>query len=99
MAVSAVDVDVEREVAVTITFDDGAVCRYDLVDLRRACPCATCRGLRDAGQESWPRPGSPEPLTVVDAELVGAWGMSFTWNDGHDTGIYPWEALRSWCPD
>ena len=99
MAASAVDVDVEREVAVTVTFDDGAVCRYELVDLRRGCPCATCRSLRDAGELSWPRPGSPEPLAVVDAELVGAWGISFTWNDGHNTGIYPWDALRAWCDD
>ena len=99
MAASAVDVDVEREVAVTVTFDDGAVCRYELVDLRRGCPCATCRNLRDSGQTAWPRPGSPEPLTIVDAELVGAWGISFTWNDGHATGIYPWDALRTWCDD
>jgi DUF971 family protein len=99
VAATAVDIDVDRANAVTITFDDGAVCRYELVELRRACPCATCRNLRDTGQESWPRPGSPEPLAIGDAELVGAWGISFTWNDGHNTGIYPWDALRSWCGD
>jgi DUF971 family protein len=97
MPVTAVDIDVDRAHAVTITFDDGAVCRYELVELRQACPCATCRNLRDNGQESWPRPGSAEPLAIEDAELVGAWGISFTWNDGHNTGIYPWDALRSWC--
>jgi len=30
------------------------------------------------------------------AELVGAWGLSVTWNDGHSTGIYPFESLRRW---
>jgi DUF971 family protein len=99
MAATAVDIDVDRARGVTVTFDDGAVCQYELVDLRRACPCAACRNLRDGGQAVWPRPGSPEPLAIVDAELVGAWGISFTWNDGHATGIYPWDALRRWCEE
>src|SRR5438094_124655 len=64
VAVNAVDVDVDRARGVTVTFDDGAVCRYELVDLRRNCPCATCRNLRDHGEEAWPRPGSPQPLAV-----------------------------------
>jgi DUF971 family protein len=99
MAVTAVDVDVDRTRGVTVTFDDGAVCRYDLVELRQNCPCATCRNLRDRSEDAWPRPGSPQPLAVLDAELVGAWGISFTWNDGHATGIYPWDALRQWCEE
>jgi DUF971 family protein len=41
----------------------------------------------------WPQPSSPQPLRIVDAELVGAWGISFTWNDRHSTGIYSWELL------
>jgi DUF971 family protein len=34
------------------------------------------------------------PLRIVDAELVGAWAIGFTWNDGHRTGIYSWELLH-----
>lgn len=33
---------------------------------------------------------------INSAELVGAWGISITWNDGHSTGIYAWEILRRW---
>ena len=41
-----------------------------------------------------------DPATRVGlTELVGAWGISFTWNDGHATGIYPWDALRRWCDE
>lgn len=87
-------IDVERDVGVTIEFRDGHVAVYDLMSLRLACPCATCRGLRDQGEAGWPRPGSPSPLRITDAELHGAWGLSITWNDGHATGIYPFEALR-----
>ena len=91
------DVTVDREVALTVEFADGRTCRFELEDLRRACPCAGCRGMRDRGDSPWPAPRSPQPLTITDAELVGAWGLSITWNDGHSTGIYPWDALRDWC--
>jgi DUF971 family protein len=93
------DIQVERERAVTLTFDDGVVCELPLVDLRLACPCATCRSYRDRGEPAWPRPGSATTLSVTDAELVGAWGISFVWSDGHATGIYPWAALRAWCDE
>lgn len=90
-------VDIDRQRAVTVRFEDGAECTFGLVELRQACPCATCRAYRDQGEPSWPRPGQPTELTIVDAAFVGAWGISFTWSDGHATGIYPWDALRSWC--
>jgi prepilin-type processing-associated H-X9-DG protein len=89
-------IDVAREEGVTITFLDGHVARFDLAALRGACPCALCRGLRDQGEEVWPRPGSPTPLRIENAELHGAWGLRITWNDGHSTGIFPFESLRRW---
>ena len=63
------------------------------------CPCAECRGLRDRGEQAWPRPSSPRPLRAEDAELVGAWGLSVRWNDGHSTGIYSWDVLRAWSDE
>jgi DUF971 family protein len=89
-------IDVAKEEGVTITYLDGYVARFDLATLRRGCPCATCRGLREKGEPAWPRPGSPLPLRIQDAELHGAWGLNVTWNDGHATGIYPFESLREW---
>lgn len=90
------NIEVARDEHVTITFADGEVARFDIVALRERCPCATCRNHRDQGEPSWPRPGSPMPLRVQDAELHGAWGLTFTWNDGHATGIFPFERLREW---
>ena len=92
-------IDVDKQESVTLTYLDGFVARFDLPTLRRGCPCATCRGLRDQGQEAWPRPGSPLPLTIRTAELHGAWGLNVTWNDGHATGIYPFDSLRRWHED
>jgi DUF971 family protein len=89
-------IDVVRDESVTLTFGDGYVARFDLHALRQGCPCATCRGQRDRGETVWPRPGSPEPLRIEDARLHGAWGLAITWNDGHATGIFPFELLRRW---
>jgi DUF971 family protein len=93
------DIDIDRERSVTVRYDDGRACTFGLEELRQACPCATCRSLRDRGEAAWPRPGPPLTLRIEEAELVGAWGLSVTWNDGHATGIYPWDALRRWCDE
>jgi DUF971 family protein len=89
-------IEVVRDKGVTITFDDGFVVEFDLMTLRLACPCASCRGLRDQGAEVWPRPNSPLPLRIESADLHGGWGLAITWNDGHSTGIFPFESLRRW---
>lgn len=94
MSTTVVDITVERTRAVTVVFDDGVACEFPLAELRAACPCATCRGRRDAGSPAWS--GRPEDLSIADAQLAGAWGLSIRWHDGHDTGIYPWDALRQW---
>jgi len=43
-------------------------------------------------------PGTAEQrrmATVASAELVGQYALRITWADGHDTGIYDYELLRS----
>jgi len=50
----------------------------------------------------------PDPLAVRNAEdsllnlenveMVGGYALKFTWSDGHGTGIYTWDLLRSVCP-
>ncbi len=87
-------VDVDRAMGVTLEWEDGESTRLDLEPLRQRCPCAACRTRRESGQEVWPSPSSPRPLRIVDAEVVGGWGLGITWNDGHRTGIYSWELLR-----
>ena len=39
------------------------------------------------------------PLRIDGANLHGAWGLAITWNDGHTTGIFPFESLRRWDED
>ena len=91
-----VDITVLRDRALVVEYDDGVVCEFPLHDLRAACPCAECRGKRERGAPLEPPLGRSGELRIDDAELTGAWGLSITWNDGHATGIYPWDSLRRW---
>jgi DUF971 family protein len=96
MNAEPIDIDIVRDRSVTVTFDDGTVSEFPVNALRAACPCATCRGQRERGEVAWPRPGQPDTITIVDAQLSGAWGLSIDWSDGHSTGIYAWNVLRRW---
>lgn len=90
------DIQIDREQAVSIVFEDGGECVFPVPALRAACPCAGCRGMRERGDTAWPRPGASAAIAVRSAELNGAWGLTIDWSDGHSTGIYSWEALRRW---
>jgi DUF971 family protein len=89
-------VEASAAVGVRITWEDDHVSHWDLATMRGACGCATCHELRTAGKPVYM--GSADSLDVKDAELVGGYGVSFHWSDGHRTGIYRWQDLRDGCP-
>jgi DUF971 family protein len=96
--IDVANITVDRASHVEVTFEDGKVCRFELADLRSACPCAACRNARDHGRVPWPPAGEAAPeLAIADAHLVGAYGLGVMWSDGHSTGIYPFSSLRRWC--
>ena len=87
-----------RELA--LAWADGHESYFPFDELRRSCPCALCRGQRDA---------PPDPLRIVKAPArgevaiarlvpVGAYAVQIVWSDGHDTGIHSFESLRRSCP-
>lgn len=39
-----------------------------------------------------------EELNIERIEPVGGYALQFYWSDGHSTGIYTWEMLRTACP-
>jgi DUF971 family protein len=84
-----------------IRWRDGHESRYPLDDLRKVCPCADCR-TADRPQGglhvlSGPVIGRGESR-IVRMAPVGRYALGFTWNDGHSTGIYSFDFLRSLCP-
>lgn len=89
-------VELDRDRGLSVRWDDGTESHFGLEELRVNCPCAECRGRREQGQPAWPGPGAPQPLRAEAAELVGNFGLTIQWNDGHGTGIYAWGMLRAW---
>jgi len=68
--------------------------RLDARALRLACPCAAC--VDEMTGHRVLDPGAvPADIHVVGVELVGAYGIRIRWSDGHATGIYTFEWLRS----
>ena len=69
-----------------------------LEGLRRECPCAHCRELRDANEGGLTLL-QPEAVSataeVRGVSYVGRYGIRIEWADGHDHGIYTFEFFRA----
>ena len=83
-----------------ITWSDGERRLYAVSELRKSCPCATCRDERQAAAEA-PKQVLPvvdlaatQPLRVDQMAPVGNYAYGLTFSDGHETGIYTFELLR-----
>jgi DUF971 family protein len=79
-----------------ISWNDGAESFIPLEKLRRACPCASCRGEPDVlGRGENPRVSyGPHSFDLRAFKFVGGYAFQPTWNDGHETGLYPFAFLR-----
>jgi len=82
---------------VAIKWEDGRESFIGLEQLRRACPCAGCKGERDVmgnlhkGPEL---PLSPASFQLRDLARIGTYGVQPAWADGHASGIYTWDYLE-----
>ena len=92
-----VEVHVDRR-EMRITWSDGHQAVYDFEALRWRCPCAECQGEGNLpGKLASTRALSAEQTTMADLRVVGRYGFSPVWADGHETGIYTFRALRNLC--
>jgi DUF971 family protein len=78
----------------TIVWKDGHNSTYSLLDLRKKCPCATCRGGH--GGKVGAATGHIEKISLNSWKKVGRYALNITWSDFHDTGIYTYDHLRSY---
>ena len=76
-----------------IEWADETVSRYDVRQLRLACPCANCIDELTGAKRLDPAT-VPEDVKPVNIKSVGSYAISITWSDGHDTGIYAFDRLR-----
>jgi len=101
-----IKVRVSTGAGVDIVWADGHGSHYDFAYLREQCPCAMCDDERrkkenlahvDSG------PGAVLPLfkprpTARAAKAVGNYALQIDFSDGHTTGIYSYDYLRTICP-
>src|SRR5262245_18974255 len=78
---------------VRITWHDGHVGEYDQEYLRCYCPCALCQG-HGTQLKFISVPGA----ILESIRGVGNYAIELHWHDGHSTGIFTFDYLRSLCP-
>lgn len=73
-----------------ITWGDQHRSAYPHELLRGYCPCASCQG--HSGTIRFQEGGN---LELKGLEQVGNYALSFSWGDGHSSGIYTFRYLRA----
>ena len=105
----AIKIHVSTGTGVDITWADNHSSHYDFPYLREECPCATCNEKR--GEEHQHSGGKAKPpisspalpmfkpkIRAQSATQVGNYAVQISFNDGHNTGIFSYDHLRTICP-
>jgi DUF971 family protein len=103
---ATVKIHVKTGAGVDITWADAHCSHFDFPYLREQCPCATCNDERgnkgDAAGFNLPVSPllpmyKPKPRAHSAAQ-VGNYAIQIVFSDGHSTGIYSYDYLRTICP-
>ena len=103
---SSVKIHVKTGAGVDILWADGHTSHFDFPFLRENCPCATCNDERAKKESAAARHLPSSPLLPMykpkpraqSASQVGNYAIQITFNDGHSTGIFSYDYLRTLCP-
>jgi DUF971 family protein len=65
--------------------------------LRKACPCATCKGEPDVlGRFNMNElQYKSNSFDLVSFQIIGGYALQIFWGDGHSTGIFAYDYLIS----
>ena len=79
-----------------IVWEDGTETFVDFETLRRACPCAACKGEANILVAAAPMPQNftPASFELRSWHYVGGYALQPHWGDGHASGIYSYDYLR-----
>ena len=83
------------ETELIIEWKDGKECTYNLLMLRKKCPCAICRGGH--GVTTVRTTDHITNIRLAAWKRVGRYALGITWSDGHDAGIFTYDELRGSC--
>jgi ATP-binding protein involved in chromosome partitioning len=79
---------------VRLIWDDDVEDVWSARDLRIRCTCAYCQSEATGERLLDPAKVAPD-LTITKMELVGKYGLSVHFSDGHTTGIYRFRELHN----
>ncbi len=83
----------EKDGSLEIEWKDGSLSSFDAYSLRVKCPCATC-----VDENSGKRILNPASVSlniqIKEVKMVGRYGLSLQFSDGHGTGIYKFKNLK-----
>ena len=85
-----------------IRWDDGGESFVKLQKLRRACPCAGCKGERDIMGNLYKGPDAlltSESYQLLRLGTIGGYAVQPFWADGHSTGLFSFDYLRRVADD
>jgi DUF971 family protein len=103
---TAVKIHVKTGAGVDITWADGHSSHFEFAYLRDKCPCATCNDERGKKEvlTTMNLPSSPllpmyKPKPRAQAATqVGNYAVQISFTDGHSSGIFSYDYLRTLCP-
>lgn len=98
MTLSPKHLDIRKDEGLHIEWANGDNVFYTTDLLRKMSPSADAKTTReelDTNPLAILPKTSSDPLTITDASLVGNYAVRLTFSDGHSTGIYSWDYLRS----
>ena len=81
-------------------WEDGFESYINLKILRKKCPCANCEGEKDVFGNIYKgenKPLNENSFLLNGIQPVGYYALRPYWKDGHHSGIYSFEMLRSLC--
>jgi DUF971 family protein len=77
-----------------LVWPNGKIGDFSAAYLRRNCRCAACQHEL-TGERLLDPKSVPETLTIERVEIMGRYALSFSFSDGHATGIYSFDWLRT----
>ncbi len=83
----------ESDTRLSIKWSDDTESNYIAAQLRRACPCASCKD-EWTGEKILDEKQISDDLTFTAMSIVGRYALNFVFSDNHDTGIFSFEYLN-----
>lgn len=87
-----------NETIIRVTWKDGTASEVDAYTLRTQCPCANCVD-ENTGKRTLKVEQVPLTIKAQNIRVVGRYGISVQFSDGHNTGIYKFTSIKSIKPE